>query len=522
MHPCDNIENLLRVLEPPRRNNYFYGKRMDVQHFQMEQDYGKLKQWLVNRLTFGKGVVCGLKVSLDGNLICVDPGFAIDGLGREIIVPVRACIDPVTQEGGCCTPCCNQPAATPAPEPQPQPQPQPQPGGLSHPAAAVGPAPQPQPQPQPQSQPPYADGVFTLWLCYRECRTDYQPVLVSDCGTRDQCAPGTLVETFCLKVTPGVPPLQNDPDWCAKLWAKKVPGQPQPGASPDMTGLTDNVPATPDRANLANVTNPAANLPSSEQVSATLTSRRYLLCGLLDGQCDPSEGDPCVPLALMLLRDKRVVRFDTCLVRPRVYSNEVLLELILCLAGKIDECCNHKEPPVAELMRVKSVEFLGGPNDDQVIAAVQSPLGETTVPIRQQGRSIRVKFTQAFDQGANKPETPGLNDANWKRYNFLVTPEGGPAFGLDYVPGSLAIEAPDTLRWDLNPETPFYGRAYKGWQKGRLRLTIYGDPDAAAGRLPMTNTANAALDGEPIAPAGGVMSGDGSPGGTFTTTFQVG
>ncbi len=229
-----------------------------------------------------------------------------------------------------------------------------------------------------------------------------------------------------------------------------------------------------------------------------------------------------MPLAALLLRDKKIAKFEACLVRPRVYSNEVLLDLILCLADKIDECCNHK-PPVAELMRVKSVEFLGGPNDDQVIATVQSPLAETVVPIRKQGKSIRVKFTQPFDQGANKPTTPGLNDANWKRRNFLVLPEGGaPAPGFAYVPGSLTIEAPDTLRWDLNPETPFYDRGYQGWQKGRLRLSIYGDPDAATGRLPMNNTSGVALDGEPIAPAGGVMSGEGHPGGTFTLTFRVG
>ena len=64
MHPYDNAEALLRVLREPRRNKYFYGKRMDVQHFQMEQDYGKLKQWLLNRLTLGKGVLCGLKVQV--------------------------------------------------------------------------------------------------------------------------------------------------------------------------------------------------------------------------------------------------------------------------------------------------------------------------------------------------------------------------------------------------------------------------------------------------------------------------
>ena len=38
MHPHDNAEALLRVLTAPRRNQFFYGKRMDVQHFRMEQE----------------------------------------------------------------------------------------------------------------------------------------------------------------------------------------------------------------------------------------------------------------------------------------------------------------------------------------------------------------------------------------------------------------------------------------------------------------------------------------------------
>src|SRR5262245_5121093 len=101
MHSHDNAEALLRTLSAPRRNHYFYGKRMDVQHFEMEQSYGKLKQWLLNRLTLGKGVLCGLRVSVDGDRICVDPGVAIDGLGREIVVPVRSCIDPLADDGCC-------------------------------------------------------------------------------------------------------------------------------------------------------------------------------------------------------------------------------------------------------------------------------------------------------------------------------------------------------------------------------------------------------------------------------------
>jgi hypothetical protein len=499
MHPCDNTETLLRMLEPFRRNHFFYGKRMDVQHFQMEQDYGKLKQWLLNRLTFGKGVACGLGVSIKDGKLCVDPGFAIDGLGREIVVPVRACIDPVTQEGGCCPePCCKETGATPPPRRDDD---------------ATAPS---HPEPDRHADrlaPERREGFFTLWVCYRECRTDYQPVLVSDCGTRDQCAPGTIVETFCLKVTPGTPPAQGDPEWCAKLWeVRRQPArdQPAPGTH-DISHLAPYPPRTPT----------ADDLPNA------LTSRRRLLCELFDQPCDPPEGDPCVPLAVFQLDRDREIRFDSCIVRPRVYSNAVLLDLILCLADKIDECCDGKpehpepEPEPAEPMRVKSVEFLGGPNHE-VIAAVQSPLDVVSVPIRKQANSIRVKFTQAFDQGAKAPTTPGPGDSSWKRHNVLVTPESDRQPGHDYVPGSIAFEAPDTLRWDLYPEPPFYSPRYKGWQKGTRRLTIFGDPDPGAHREPVSNTSGIALDGEPIAPGAGVVSGDGTPGGIFTLLFRVG
>lgn len=84
----------LRALAAPRRNNYFYGKRLDVPHFRMEQDYGKEKQWLLNRLSLGKGVLCGLDVTAQQGQVCVSPGVAIDGLGREIIFRCRAAWTP--------------------------------------------------------------------------------------------------------------------------------------------------------------------------------------------------------------------------------------------------------------------------------------------------------------------------------------------------------------------------------------------------------------------------------------------
>lgn len=526
MHPCDNTETLLRVLAPPRRNHYFYGKRMDVQHFQMEQDYGKLKQWLLNRLTLGKGVLCGLRVSLADGKVCVDPGVAIDGLGREIIVPVRACLDPVTGEGGCCEPCCSEPAAKPPPYDRP--------GSVTHVPAAAGVPPAAganapnAPAAAPSAHAPDSavavvepaddrkpkTGFYTLWVCYKECRTDYQPVLVSDCDAREHCAPGTIVESFCLKATPGLPPLQGDPEWCAKLWGKQVAHVLNETPAPAMAA-----------AELALHKLDAADMADAK---AALRSRRHLLCELFDRSCDPPEGDPCVPLAALLLRDGRVEKLESCLVRPRIYSNAVLLDLILCLADKIEECCDHDDgdtppPPQPKVtMRVKSVEFLGGPNN-QVIATVQSPKDTTKVPIGGQGRFIRVTFTRPIDQGANKPTTPGLNDAGFKKHNVLVLPEGGgPAAGVQYAPGKVTVVAPDTILWELHKESPFYSGQHKGWQKGTLRLALFASDDPGTGRKALKEAGGEELDGEPTAPTGGAISGDGTKGGDFSLVFNVG
>ena len=75
-------------LKTPVRNRYFYGKLLDVFHFEMEQTYFNSKRWLLNRHVTGPGVVCGLDVELtpDRKCIVVLPGVAIDYCGREIIV----------------------------------------------------------------------------------------------------------------------------------------------------------------------------------------------------------------------------------------------------------------------------------------------------------------------------------------------------------------------------------------------------------------------------------------------------
>jgi len=168
---------------------------------------------------------------------------------------------------------------------------------------------------------------------------------------------------------------------------------------------------------------------------------------------------------------------------------------------------------------VRSVEFLDA--NHQVIAAVGNPNAVTKVPIRKAGRSIRVRFTGAFDQVVHKPTTPNVADPNFKRHNVLVLPEGGPRFGLEYVPGTLVIESADTLRFDLGRESPFFEAQFGGWQKGALRMRVFGDDDAAIPRRAIADLAGTGLDGEPIVPVGGVMSGDGNAGGNFTFVFTV-
>lgn len=81
------------------RNRYFYGKLMTVRDFLREQEYFNSKRWLINRLLFGSGIVCGLEVAgvgggpSDAAVVEIQPGVAFDLKGREITVSERARVD---------------------------------------------------------------------------------------------------------------------------------------------------------------------------------------------------------------------------------------------------------------------------------------------------------------------------------------------------------------------------------------------------------------------------------------------
>lgn len=147
----------------PSRNSYFYGKRMDVCHFEMEQTYFNRKRWLINRLVLGSGVVSGLGLALDEDKkLELEPGVAIDRLGREIIVPSSVHVDyaKVTDELG-----------RPTDE-------------------AVGKA-------------------VWIYLAYHECLSELVPVRVGDCETTQGCAPSTICEHYRILVLNEKPPQQS-------------------------------------------------------------------------------------------------------------------------------------------------------------------------------------------------------------------------------------------------------------------------------------------------------------------------
>ncbi|MGN0402437.1 MAG: hypothetical protein ACI4HQ_09295 [Acetatifactor sp.] len=82
------------------RNNYYYGKLLTSRDFQVEQSYLNDKRRLTNRLCYGNGIVSGLKiVEADDTSIILQSGCAIDGAGREIVVPETVVVKLATIEG---------------------------------------------------------------------------------------------------------------------------------------------------------------------------------------------------------------------------------------------------------------------------------------------------------------------------------------------------------------------------------------------------------------------------------------
>ncbi len=68
------------------RPNFFNGQLLTAADFTDEQEYFRQKLKRHNRFLHGSGVVFGLGLALQGNLVVVQPGLALDCAGNEILV----------------------------------------------------------------------------------------------------------------------------------------------------------------------------------------------------------------------------------------------------------------------------------------------------------------------------------------------------------------------------------------------------------------------------------------------------
>lgn len=235
------------------RNRYFYGKLLDVHHFDAEQRYFNQKRWLLNRMISGAGVVCGLDVALtEGrDKLFVEPGFALDRAGHEVVVPSRSKLYPL-------------PELPPPPSPAER-------GGSE---AKEG-----------KDRCDDDDSVFYhVCIAWQECLSDPELVRVgSACGEETAtCSPGTIRERYEVLLREG---RASKPEWWCDL--------------------------------------PEAI--SSGRLNYDALAR------FVTKACPSIPKEPCIPLANLEFRpdgESWTVKVDIT-VRPIVYTNELLFELLL-------------------------------------------------------------------------------------------------------------------------------------------------------------------------------------------------
>ncbi len=425
----------LRGLSAPVRNNYFYGKLLDVQHFAMEQRYFNNKRWLLNRLGLGSGAVCGLKLAISDGKLVLAPGVAIDSLGHEITVPVAVAIDP-HQISDDCGKVIKQ----------------------------------------------IDSGNVTICLAYHPCATEMVPVLVSDCDTRDGCAPSTIRESFAVLVKEGTP--KPFTPACAIPDLFKPPsGQAHPDLNAIYAQITDFV--------------GRACVDASDDTCVVL-------------------GQVTLPGANEMLTDKNVQYVG----RQVVLNNTLLFELLLCLWDRVEQCCAAPAPtppppmptpppptptpPPAQALRVEDVEFLN--TRGRVVEKLTDPRHVPKFSAEKNIAAIRIIFNKPVNHNTI---VAGEFNADPKKFSFLAQAKWS-RFADKYVPGSIAGEKAQTVLFTIHPE-------FKAFRTGDYTVTLFGDKDPTVARPTITGTDGLRLDGEPLA----LPSGNGVEGGNFVFKFVI-
>lgn len=350
-----NSAQHLARLSSPVRNHYFYGKLLTEKDLTLEQTYMNRKRWLINRLGLGSGVLCGLEVQVseDGKCVIIQPGVAIDPLGREIIIPEAYCLENPRQPTDC-----------------------------------MG---------KPQGEPITGEAVVHLCVAYHECEVDAVPVLVSDCDTRQDCAANHIRERYRVMVC--------------------TDAQVHAGLSDEQCQAI--FPAQPDED----------------------FDHSRAACKVLGGACPEPEGE-CLVIAAILLPEnpQQAVQVRVCGHRRLIYSNGTLFDLLMCLADRVDECCQQVH--VTLLLRYESGDaqsatagsILPEPLVVRVVDSNGQAVGNEPVTFRVRGGGGGVLDASNTSQPEiTMPSSPtGLAKAIWQI---------GPNPGLNTLEASIASGA---------------------------------------------------------------------------------
>ncbi len=157
------------------------------------------------------------------------------------------------------------------------------------------------------------DGTTTVALCYHECGTDPVCMPPEGCDEEPRLVPSMVREAYAVAVTVGATTRVGLPD-----------------------GLCEQVFGCDEcEADAAEDPTSEAEFPEDAE------GRRLLLDRLHPRRC--ACGEACIPLATVTLGTQRAL--DTS-VRTVIRSNRELLDLVLCLADRVDECCNKLPPAV--------------------------------------------------------------------------------------------------------------------------------------------------------------------------------
>jgi hypothetical protein len=156
-------------------------------------------------------------------------------------------------------------------------------------------------------------GTVTLCLAYHECEAELIPLLVSECECEQRCAASTVCERYALIIRSG---------------------------EPDTTAAS-------------------CMLPGIFGADATPSSIHATLVDRISQACPPKPADTCIVLARITLPADggpvTAADIDTT-PRPLVVGNGLLLELLLCLAARVEACCNGKTT------KTKALEKIAGDN----------------------------------------------------------------------------------------------------------------------------------------------------------------